>query len=61
MTAFTKGGIFSEALAALYDQAVRDTIARFEATGSPVITDGEQTAPAMTAASRPSAMIPPRA
>jgi 5-methyltetrahydropteroyltriglutamate--homocysteine methyltransferase len=26
----------------LYDAAVRDTIARFEATGSPVITDGEQ-------------------
>jgi methionine synthase II (cobalamin-independent) len=29
-------------LDALYDEAVRDTIARFEATGSPVITDGEQ-------------------
>jgi 5-methyltetrahydropteroyltriglutamate--homocysteine methyltransferase len=29
-------------LDALYDKAVRDTIARFEATGSPVITDGEQ-------------------
>src|SRR4029450_8210324 len=26
----------------LYDEAVRDSIARFEATGSPVITDGEQ-------------------
>ncbi|HEV7618054.1 MAG TPA: 5-methyltetrahydropteroyltriglutamate--homocysteine methyltransferase [Burkholderiaceae bacterium] len=26
----------------LYDEAIRDTIARFEATGSPVITDGEQ-------------------
>ena len=26
----------------LYADAVRDTIARFEATGSPVITDGEQ-------------------
>jgi len=25
-----------------YDEAVRDTIARFEATGSPVVTDGEQ-------------------
>jgi 5-methyltetrahydropteroyltriglutamate--homocysteine methyltransferase len=25
-----------------YEQAVRDTIERFEATGSPVITDGEQ-------------------
>jgi len=30
------------ALDPLYDDAVRDTIARFEATGSPVITDGEQ-------------------
>lgn len=26
----------------LYEEAVRDTIAQFEATGSPVITDGEQ-------------------
>src|SRR5687768_17555401 len=26
----------------LYEAAIRDTIARFEATGSPVITDGEQ-------------------
>src|ERR1700683_3537307 len=26
----------------LYDEAVRDTINHFEATGSPVITDGEQ-------------------
>jgi 5-methyltetrahydropteroyltriglutamate--homocysteine methyltransferase len=26
----------------LFDAAIRDTIARFEATGSPVITDGEQ-------------------
>ena len=26
----------------LYDAAVEDTVARFEATGSPVITDGEQ-------------------
>ena len=30
------------ALDSLYDEAVRDTIARFEETGSPVITDGEQ-------------------
>jgi 5-methyltetrahydropteroyltriglutamate--homocysteine methyltransferase len=29
----------------LYDAAVRDTIARFEETGSPVITDGEQRKP----------------
>jgi 5-methyltetrahydropteroyltriglutamate--homocysteine methyltransferase len=26
----------------LYDEAIRDTIRRFEATGSPVISDGEQ-------------------
>jgi 5-methyltetrahydropteroyltriglutamate--homocysteine methyltransferase len=26
----------------LYDEAIRDTIAAFQATGSPVITDGEQ-------------------
>ena len=30
------------ALDAMYDAAVRDTIVQFEATGSPVITDGEQ-------------------
>ena len=29
-------------LDALYDAAIRDTIERFEATGSPVISDGEQ-------------------
>jgi 5-methyltetrahydropteroyltriglutamate--homocysteine methyltransferase len=30
------------ALDAAYDKAVEDTIRQFEATGSPVITDGEQ-------------------
>jgi 5-methyltetrahydropteroyltriglutamate--homocysteine methyltransferase len=30
------------ALDPLYEDAVRDTIVRFEATGSPVVTDGEQ-------------------
>jgi 5-methyltetrahydropteroyltriglutamate--homocysteine methyltransferase len=30
------------ALDPLYDEAIRDTIREFEATGSPVITDGEQ-------------------
>src|SRR6476661_11043640 len=30
------------ALTPLYEAAIRDTIERFEATGSPVITDGEQ-------------------
>jgi 5-methyltetrahydropteroyltriglutamate--homocysteine methyltransferase len=29
-------------LDALYEAAIRDTIERFEATGSPVVTDGEQ-------------------
>src|SRR3977135_382973 len=29
-------------LAPFYDAAIRDTIERFEATGSPVVTDGEQ-------------------
>jgi 5-methyltetrahydropteroyltriglutamate--homocysteine methyltransferase len=29
-------------LAPLYDEAVKNTVERFEATGSPVITDGEQ-------------------
>ncbi|CAN5473703.1 cobalamin-independent methionine synthase II family protein [soil metagenome] len=32
----------SPQLDALYDEAIRDTIREFEATGSPVITDGEQ-------------------
>jgi hypothetical protein len=30
------------ALDPLYEEAIRDTVERFEATGSPVITDGEQ-------------------
>src|ERR1700710_2890969 len=36
------GGSDDPGLDRLYDAAVRDTIERFEATGSPVITDGEQ-------------------
>jgi 5-methyltetrahydropteroyltriglutamate--homocysteine methyltransferase len=36
------GQVSSEALDKAYDDAVRDTVQRFEATGSPVITDGEQ-------------------
>src|SRR6202790_1990843 len=35
-------GSLDPALNLLFDEAIRDTIARFEATGSPVITDGEQ-------------------
>jgi len=36
------GRVSGENLDKAYDDAVRDTIERFEATGSPVITDGEQ-------------------
>jgi 5-methyltetrahydropteroyltriglutamate--homocysteine methyltransferase len=39
------GRIGCDALDALYDEAVRDTIARFKALGSPVVTDGEQRKP----------------
>jgi 5-methyltetrahydropteroyltriglutamate--homocysteine methyltransferase len=39
------GTISPEALEALFDDAVRDTLRRFEDTGSPVITDGEQRKP----------------
>lgn len=42
---FRAGTLSREALDALYDEALRDTIERFEATGSPVISDGEQTKP----------------
>ena len=45
MRAFAEGAISSAEMEALYDEAVRDTIERFEATGSPVITDGEQSKP----------------
>lgn len=38
-----KSGKFEDrSMEALYDAAIRDTIARFEETGSPIITDGEQ-------------------
>src|SRR5215470_17513739 len=45
MTALSDGRIGADALEALFDAAVRDTIRRFEETGSPVITDGEQRKP----------------
>jgi 5-methyltetrahydropteroyltriglutamate--homocysteine methyltransferase len=35
-------GAEDPSLEPLYEEAVRDTVRRFEATGSPVITDGEQ-------------------
>src|SRR2546430_2578634 len=37
-----KGDSEDPGLAAHYEDAIRDTIERFEATGSPVVTDGEQ-------------------
>ena len=39
------GKISREQLLASEDAALRDTLARFEHTGSPIITDGEQTKP----------------
>jgi 5-methyltetrahydropteroyltriglutamate--homocysteine methyltransferase len=43
--AFAAGRIPRDEIDTLYDRALRDTIQRLEATGSPVITDGEQTKP----------------
>jgi 5-methyltetrahydropteroyltriglutamate--homocysteine methyltransferase len=43
--AFSSGDLGADDLNILFDRALRDTIKRFEATGSPVITDGEQTKP----------------
>jgi 5-methyltetrahydropteroyltriglutamate--homocysteine methyltransferase len=45
ISAFGAGAISGEELDSLYADAVRDTIARLEETGSPVITDGEQRKP----------------
>jgi 5-methyltetrahydropteroyltriglutamate--homocysteine methyltransferase len=42
LAAAAQGGVDNPALSDLYDAAVRETIQEFEATGSPVITDGEQ-------------------
>ncbi len=40
--AHAAGQVSDDELERAYDEAVRDTVERFEATGSPVITDGEQ-------------------
>ncbi|HEV2695560.1 MAG TPA: cobalamin-independent methionine synthase II family protein [Verrucomicrobiae bacterium] len=40
--AIKTSGSSDPALDSMFDEAVRDTIRRFEETGSPVITDGEQ-------------------
>src|SRR5262245_15549833 len=45
MQSAASGQLSDRELDALFEEAVRDTIARFEATGSPVITDGEQRKP----------------
>jgi 5-methyltetrahydropteroyltriglutamate--homocysteine methyltransferase len=38
----TKGDSEDPSLDPLFEDAIRDTIERFEAAGSPVVTDGEQ-------------------
>jgi 5-methyltetrahydropteroyltriglutamate--homocysteine methyltransferase len=43
--AFAAGDLSRAELDHHYDAAVRETIAQFEATGSPIITDGEQSKP----------------
>lgn len=45
MKAYAAGNLNENELVRLFDAATADTIARFEATGSPVITDGEQSKP----------------
>src|ERR1700734_3146861 len=43
MAGFQIGAVSQQALDEAFAAALKDTIARFEETGSPVITDGEQT------------------
>jgi methionine synthase II (cobalamin-independent) len=43
MAANSQNELGAEELNVLFDEAVKDTIERFEATGSPVVSDGEQT------------------
>jgi 5-methyltetrahydropteroyltriglutamate--homocysteine methyltransferase len=45
MQAHAAGNITKKELDILFESAITDTIKRFEATGSPVISDGEQTKP----------------
>jgi 5-methyltetrahydropteroyltriglutamate--homocysteine methyltransferase len=45
IVAFHANETSQETLDAAYAEALRDTIQRFEQTGSPIITDGEQTKP----------------
>jgi 5-methyltetrahydropteroyltriglutamate--homocysteine methyltransferase len=45
MTAFANGQIKESELASITEKAIKETIRLFEQTGSPVITDGEQSKP----------------
>ena len=45
MAGHERGEISDAALAATQDEAIRDTIRRLEDTGSPVVSDGEQSKP----------------
>jgi 5-methyltetrahydropteroyltriglutamate--homocysteine methyltransferase len=45
LAAAAAGTISTDQLEALFNDAVADTLRRFEATGSPVVTDGEQRKP----------------
>jgi len=45
LAAFSQQQISETELSKLFDDALKDTVKRFEETGSPVITDGEQTKP----------------
>ena len=45
MKAFASGNLSADRMESLFDAAVRDTIRRFEETGSPVSSDGEQRKP----------------
>ncbi len=43
IAAFSQGNLSSEKLNTLFDQIVEETIKSLEATGSPIVSDGEQT------------------
>jgi methionine synthase II (cobalamin-independent) len=45
MAGHDRGKVSDAELAAAQDEAIRDTIRRLEETGSPVVTDGEQSKP----------------
>src|SRR6516225_10087633 len=45
MKAYAAGQIDEQDLSKLFDSAIEETIKKLESTGSPVISDGEQTKP----------------